>query len=90
MPSRGIALPPGLLSNALDRCNDLGDRASYRGPPVSEFSPLGGHPPTPHRPVFQVFKQAVSFVLVNLLKGVGLSTCMFLCIVSLRVWGILS
>jgi len=32
----------------------------------------------------------VSFVLGSLLKGLGLSTCTFLCIVSLRVWGILS
>jgi len=28
-PSRGIALPPWLLSNALDRCNDLPDRTSW-------------------------------------------------------------
>jgi len=28
-----------------------------------------------------------SFVLVSLGKGLGLSTCTFLCIVSLRVWG---
>jgi len=32
----------------------------------------------------------VSFVLGSLQKGLGLSTCTFLCIVSLRVWGILS
>jgi len=31
---------------------------------------------------FRVF----SFVLLSLRKGLGLSTCMFLCIVSLRVW----
>jgi len=28
-PSRGIALPPWLLSNALDRCNDLPDGTSW-------------------------------------------------------------
>jgi len=28
MPSRGIALPPWLVTNALDRCNDLRDRTS--------------------------------------------------------------
>jgi len=28
-PSRGIALPPWLLSNALDRCNDLPDRTTW-------------------------------------------------------------
>jgi len=32
----------------------------------------------------------VSFVLGSMLKGLGLSTCTFPCIVSLRVWGILS
>jgi len=45
------------------------------------------HPP---RPAFQVFEQAVSFVLGSLLKGLGLSTCTFLCIVSLRVGGVSS
>ena len=40
-------------------------------------------------PAFRVFDQAVSFVLGSLRKGLGPSTCMFLCIVSLRVWGIL-
>jgi len=30
------------------------------------------------------------FCFGSLLKGLGLSTCTFLCIVSLRVWGILS
>jgi len=32
----------------------------------------------------------ISFVLWSLQKGLGLSTCTFLCIVSLLVWGILS
>jgi len=43
-PSRGIALPPWLLSNAFDRCNDLHDRTSgYCGPMVSMFSPVANH-----------------------------------------------
>jgi len=32
----------------------------------------------------------VSFVLGSVGKGLGLSTCTFLCIISLPVWGILS
>jgi len=43
-PSRGIAWPPWLLSNALDRCNDLHDRVSgYCGPVVSMFSLVADH-----------------------------------------------
>jgi len=90
-PSHGIALPPWLLSNALDRCNDLHDRASgFSGPTVSVFSPVDHYLSTPLRPAFRVFELAVSFVLGSLLKGLGLATCTFLCIVSLCVWGILS
>ena len=44
MPSRGIALPPWLLSNAWDRCNDLHDRPSgHCGPMVSMFSAVVDH-----------------------------------------------
>ena len=44
MPSRSIALPPWLLSNAWDRCNDLHDCASgYCGPMVSMFSAVADH-----------------------------------------------
>jgi len=90
-PSRGIALPPWLLSNALDPCNDLHDRTSgYSGPTVSVFSLVDDRPSTPLMPAFQVFEQAVSYILGSLRKGLGLSTGTFLCIVSLRVWGILS
>ena len=90
-PSHGIALPPWLLYNAIDRCNDLHDRASgLSGPTVSVFSPIDDRLSTPLRPAFLVFEQAVSFVLGRLRKGLGLSTCTFLCIASLRVWGILS
>jgi len=58
--------------------------------PLLEFSYITYHLSTPLRPAFLVFEQAVSFVLGSLLKGLGLSTCTFLFIVSLRVWGILS
>ena len=52
-PSHGIALPPWLLSNALDRRNDLPDRASgYCGPMVPVFAPVGDYLPTPPGPRF--------------------------------------
>jgi len=79
------------IVHVLDRCNDLrGHVRGYSRPTVSVFSPVGGHLPTPLRPAFRVFEQVVSFVLGSLRKGLGLSTCTFLCIVFLRVWGILS
>jgi len=72
-PSCGRALPPWLLSNALDRCNDLRDRSSTcSGPTVSVFSPVDNHLSIPLRPVFLVFEEAVSFVLGSLQKGLGL------------------
>ena len=44
IPNRSIALPPWLLFNALDRCNDQHDRASgYCGPTVSVLSPVADH-----------------------------------------------
>ena len=50
-PSRGIALPPWLLSNALDQSNNLRDRTSdYSGPTVSVFSPVDDHLSTPPDP----------------------------------------
>jgi len=58
--------------------------------PLLEFSYVADHLSTPLRPEFLVFEQAVSFVLGSLLKGLGLSTCTFLCIVSLCAWGMLS
>ena len=80
-----------MLSQALDRCNDLhGLTSGYCGPTVSVFSPLDDRPSTPLRPAFLGSELALPFVLASLLKGLGLSTCTFVCIVSLRVWGILS
>ena len=47
-PSCSIALPLELLSNALDQCNNLLDRAScYSGPMVPLFSPVDDHLRTP-------------------------------------------
>ena len=42
------------------------------------------------RPRKGLSEAVVSFVLESLRKGLGLSTCMFLCIVFLCVWGVLS
>jgi len=55
------------------------------GGPSTGVSYVADHLSTPLRPAFLVFEQAVSFVLGSLLKGLGLSTCRFLFIVSLRV-----
>jgi len=87
--SKSLFLP--MLSKALDRWNDLPGRTSgYCRPMVSVFSPLDHRASTPLRPAFLVFELALSFVLGSLVKGLGLSTGTFACIVSLRVWGILS
>jgi len=58
--------------------------------PLLEFSYVADHLSTPLRPAFLVFEQVVSFVLGSLLKGLGLSTCTFLSIVSSNVWNISS
>ena len=90
-PSGRIALLLRLLSIALDQCNNLhGSMSGYSGPTVAVFSPVGGHLPTPLRPAFVVSPHATFTFLRSLLKGLGLSTYMFLCIISLHVWGILS
>jgi len=52
-PSRAIALPSWVLCNALDRCNDLHDRArGYSRPRVSMFSPVDDLASTPLSPRF--------------------------------------
>ena len=57
----------------------------FGGPSIYEFSrgddQLSSHP-GPERAVEQ---PSFLFLLGSLLKGLGLSTCTFLCIVSLRV-----
>jgi len=87
--SRGKALPLWLLSTTLDRCNDLHDCVSaYSGPTVPVFPPSVVIYPPRSRPCFGSSRRR--FLLSSLLKGLSLSTCTFLCFVSLRVWGILS
>jgi len=50
-PSRGIALPPWLWTNTLERCNDLRDCASGScGPTVSVFSRVRDHLSSPWGP----------------------------------------
>jgi len=89
-PSRSIALPSWPLSDALNRCSNLRDRTSgYGGTTASVFSPVVDPPFSAHRSPFRVFEPAVYLVFGSLLKGLGLSLCMFLCFVSLRVWGIM-
>jgi len=58
--------------------------------PLEECFYVADHLSTPLKPAFLVFEQAVCFVLGSHVKGLGLSTCTFLCIISLCVWGILS
>ena len=85
-PSRGKALASWLLSDALDRCNDLRHWASGRsGLTASVFSPVDDHLSSAHWPAFRLSEQALSFVLGSLPTGLGLSTCVFLCFVSLSV-----
>jgi len=60
---------------------------SFGGPSRLEFSYVAGHQSSPPWSPF-VAVQIFSFVLVSLRKGLGLSTCTFLCIVSLCIWGI--
>ena len=62
MPSRGMALPPWLLSNTLDRCNDLHYRASgYSGPMVSMFSPVDDYPSSQSGPERALAKPSFLF-----------------------------
>ena len=86
-PSPGIALPPWLLSNTLDRCNNLPDRTTWFWWPLNVWVFLYRRSSIPSpRPAFLAVR-VFCFVLVSLLKGLGLSTCTCLCFVSLRVWG---
>ena len=60
----------------------------FGGPLSFEFSYVGDHLSSPPGAPF-VTSGIFSFVLGSLGKGLGLSTCTFLCIVSLCVWGII-
>jgi len=89
-PSRGIALPPWLCPMPwIDVMTCLTVHHGCGGPSTGVFlcrrsSILS------IRPGKGLSAAVVSFVLGSLRKGLGLSTCTFLFIVSLRVWGILS
>jgi len=90
-PSRGIALPPWLcptLGNDVMTCPTVHHgfwwALNLLVFPCRRSSILS---PGPRKGLRAA---VVSLVLGSLLKGLGLSTCTFLCIVSLRVWGILS
>jgi len=85
-PSRGIPLPPWLWTNAMDRYNDLHNRARGScGPTVIRVFPCRRSPILSPRPRKGLRTHGVSFLLGSLLKGFGLSTSTFLCFVSLRV-----
>jgi len=90
-PSRGIALPPCLVSNTLDRCNYRRDgMVTYVSPQDQLFSPITrSHYPRP-RALSDLRAAIISFVLGEPAEGFGSLSCTSLCIVSLRVWGILS
>ena len=62
----------------------------FGGPSAYEFSRVGDHLSSPPGPERALEQPSFLLFLGCLLKGLGLSTCTFLCIVSLRVWGILS
>jgi len=90
-PSRGIALPPWLcptLGNDVMTCPTV--HVGFRWALNLSVFPCWRSSILSPRPRKGLRTAVVSFVLGSLLKGLGLSTCMFLCIVSLRVWGILS
>jgi len=83
-PSRGIALPPWLCPTpwiVVMTC--LTVQHGFGGPTTRVFLCRLSTILSP-RAVFLAVR-VFSFVLVSLRKGLGLSTCTFLCIVSLRV-----
>jgi len=77
-PSRGTALPPCLVSNALDRCNYRRDRTfmvTNVGPQVQWFSLIAAitHPPT--RALSGLREPILSFVLGEPAEGFGSLSC---------------
>jgi len=85
-PSRGIALPPWLCPTPwIDVITCLTIHHSFGGPSTGVFLRRRSTILSPRAAFLAV--RVFSFVLVSLRKGLGLSTCTFLCIVSLRVWG---
>jgi len=83
-PSRGIALPPWLCSMPwIDVMTCLTVQHGFGGPSTGVFL-CRRSTILSSRAAFLAVR-VFSFVLVSLRKGLGLSTCTFLCIVSLRV-----
>ena len=62
----------------------------FGGPSTYEFSRVGDHLSSPSGPERALAQPSFLLFLGSLRKGLGLATCTFLCIVSLRVWCILS
>jgi len=85
-PSRGIALPPWLCPTPwIDVMTCLTVHHGFGGPSTGVFLYRRSTILFPWAAFLAV--RVFSFLLVSLRKGLGLSTCTFLCIVSLRVWG---
>ena len=85
-PSRGIALPPWLCPSPwIDVMTCLSVHYGFGGPSAGVFLCCRSTILSPRTAFLAV--RVFSFVLVGLRKGLGLSTCTFLCLVSLRVWG---
>ena len=85
MPSRGIALPPWLCPTPwIDVMTCLTIHHGCGGPSTGVFL-FRRSSILSIRPRKGLSAAVVSFVLGSLRKGLGLSTCTFLCIVSLRI-----
>jgi len=85
-PSRGIALPPLLCPTPwIDVMTCLIVHHGFGGPSIGVFLCHRSTILSPRVAFLAV--RVFSVFLVSLRKGLGLSTCTFLCIVSLRVWG---
>jgi len=83
-PGRGIALPPWLCPTPwIDGITCLTVHHGFGGAFTGVFLCRRSTILSPRAAFLAV--RVFSFVLVSLRKGLGLSTCTFLCIVSLRV-----
>jgi len=85
-PSCGIALPPWLCPTPwIDLMTRLTVHHGFGWPSAGVFL-CRRSTILSQRPAFLAVR-VFSFVLVGLRKALGLSTCTFLCFVSLSVWG---
>jgi len=83
-PSRGIALPPWLCPTPwIDVMTCLTVQHGFGGPSTGVFLCRRSTILSPRTALLAV--RVFSFVLVSLRKGLGHSTCTFLCMFSLRV-----